>query len=73
MVLPDLGLALLTGRMLALVLSFDETIVTAFAAGHERTLLLWSLSQLERPHDVPITNVVTLLMMLVATVPVSGA
>lgn len=72
-VLPNLGSALLAGGMLAFALSFDEIIVTTFTAGHERTLPLWLLNQLGRPRDVPITNVVALLVMIVTAVPILGA
>ena len=67
------GVALLAGGMLAFALSFDEIIVTTFTAGHERTLPLWLLNQLGRPRDVPVTNVVALLVMLVTTLPILGA
>ena len=59
--------------VLAFALSFDEIIVTTFTAGHERTLPLWLLNQLGRPRDVPVTNVVALLVMLVTTIPILGA
>ncbi|KHO65651.1 ABC transporter permease [Pseudomonas flexibilis] len=72
-VLPNLGSALLAGGMLAFALSFDEIIVTTFTAGHERTLPLWLLNQLSRPRDVPITNVVALLVMLVTMLPILAA
>lgn len=72
-VMPNLGSALLAGGMLAFALSFDEIIVTTFTAGHERTLPLWLLNQLGRPRDVPVTNVVALLVMMVTTVPILGA
>jgi putative spermidine/putrescine transport system permease protein len=72
-VLPNLGSALLAGGMLAFALSFDEIIVTTFTAGHERTLPLWLLNQLGRPRDVPVTNVVALLVMLVTAIPILGA
>lgn len=72
-VLPNLGSALLAGGMLAFALSFDEIIVTTFTAGHERTLPLWLLNQLGRPRDVPVTNVVALLVMLVTTLPILAA
>ncbi len=60
-------------EMLAFALSFDEIIVTTFTAGHERTLPLWLLDRLGRPRDVPVTNVVALLVMLVTTLPILGA
>jgi putative spermidine/putrescine transport system permease protein len=72
-VLPNLGSALLAGGMLAFALSFDEIIVTTFTAGHERTLPLWLLNQLGRPRDVPVTNVVALLVMLVTMLPILGS
>ena len=72
-VLPNLSSALLAGGMLAFALSFDEIIVTTFTAGHERTLPLWLLNQLSRPRDVPVTNVVALLVMLVTMLPILGA
>jgi putative spermidine/putrescine transport system permease protein len=72
-VLPNLGSALLAGGMLAFALSFDEIIVTTFTAGHERTLPLWLLNQLSRPRDVPVTNVVAMLVMLVTMLPILGA
>src|SRR5439155_544342 len=67
------GSALLAGGMLAFALSFDEIIVTTFTAGHERTLPLWLLNQLSRPRDVPVTNVVAMLVMLVTMFPILGA
>ncbi|MBU0902744.1 ABC transporter permease [Pseudomonas sp. GWSMS-1] len=72
-VLPNLGSALLAGGMLAFALSFDEIIVTTFTAGHERTLPLWLLNQLARPRDVPVTNVVAMLVMLATMLPILGA
>ncbi|MEH8822968.1 ABC transporter permease, partial [Klebsiella pneumoniae] len=36
-------------------------------------LPLWLLNQLGRPRDVPVTNVVALLVMLVTTIPILGA
>ncbi len=72
-VLPNLGSALLAGGMLAFALSFDEIIVTTFTAGHERTLPLWLLNQLSRPRDVPITNVVAMLVMVATMLPILAA
>ena len=72
-VLPQLGTALLAGAILAFGLSFDEIIVTTFTAGHEKTLPIWLLNQLGRPRDVPITNVVALLIMVASVVPILGA
>ncbi len=72
-IMPNLGSALLAGGMLAFALSFDEIIVTTFTAGHERTLPIWLLNQLSRPRDVPVTNVVAMLVMLVTMLPILGA
>ena len=72
-ILPNLGSALLAGGMLAFALSFDEIIVTTFTAGHQRTLPIWLLNQLSRPRDVPVTNVVAMLVMLVTMLPILGA
>lgn len=72
-VLPNIATALLAGGVLAFALSFDEIIVTTFTAGPERTLPIWLLNQLSRPRDVPITNVVALLVMLVTMIPILGA
>jgi putative spermidine/putrescine transport system permease protein len=72
-VLPQLGTALLAGAILAFGLSFDEIIVTTFTAGHEKTLPIWLLNQLGRPRDVPITNVVALVIMAITVLPILGA
>lgn len=69
-ILPQLATALLAGGVLAFGLSFDEIIVTTFTAGHEQTLPIWLLGQLGRPRDVPVTNVVALVIMLVTAVPI---
>lgn len=64
-ILPQLGTALMAGGILAFALSVDELIVTTFTAGSDKTLPIWLMGQLGRPRDVPITNVVALLMMVV--------
>ena len=68
--LPQMATALLAGGILAFALSFDELIVTTFTAGHEKTLPIWLLDQLGRPRDVPVTNVVSLWVMLITAVPI---
>ncbi len=68
--LPQIATALLAGGMLAFALSFDEIIVTMFTAGHEKTLPIWFYSELFRPRDRPVTNVVAVLVMLVTLVPI---
>ena len=56
--------------MLAFALSFDEVIVTTFTAGQQQTLPIWIFSQLTRPRDRPVTNVVAILVILVTFVPI---
>jgi putative spermidine/putrescine transport system permease protein len=68
--LPQLATALLAGGMLAFALSFDEVIVTTFTAGQESTLPIWIFSQLTRPRDRPVTNVVALFVILLTAVPI---
>lgn len=63
-IVPQLGTALLAGGILAFALSVDELIVTTFTSGSDKTLPIWLLSQLSRPRDAAITNVVALLVML---------
>jgi len=68
--LPQIATALLAGGMLAFALSFDEIIVTLFTAGHERTLPIWFYSELFRPRERPVTNVVAVVVILVTLVPI---
>ena len=68
--LPQIASALLAGGMLAFALSFDEIIVTMFTAGHEQTLPIWFYSELFRPRERPITNVVAVVVILVTLVPI---
>jgi putative spermidine/putrescine transport system permease protein len=68
--LPQIASALLAGGMLAFALSFDEIIVTLFTAGHQQTLPIWFYSELFRPRERPITNVVAVVVMLVTLLPI---
>jgi putative spermidine/putrescine transport system permease protein len=68
--LPQIATALLAGGMLAFALSFDEIIVTLFTAGHQQTLPIWFYSELFRPRERPITNVVAAVVILVTLVPI---
>jgi putative spermidine/putrescine transport system permease protein len=68
--LPSISTALLAGGMLAFALSFDEVIVTTFTAGQEATLPIWIFSQLTRPRDRPVTNVVALFVVLIMAIPI---
>ncbi|MCC6567768.1 MAG: ABC transporter permease [Anaerolineales bacterium] len=69
-IFPNIATALLAGGMLAFALSFDEVIVTTFTAGQDTTLPIWIFSQLTRPRDRPVTNVVAMLVMLITFVPI---
>ena len=69
-VLPNIATALLAGGMLAFALSFDEVIVTTFTAGQQSTLPIWIFSQLTRPRDRPVTNVVATFVILLTFVPI---
>jgi putative spermidine/putrescine transport system permease protein len=68
--LPNLATALLAGGMLAFALSFDEVIVTTFTAGQQSTLPIWIFSQLTRPRDRPVTNVVAFLVVGIMAIPI---
>ena len=68
--LPQLRSALIAGALLAFALSFDEVIVTTFTAGAEQTLPLWILTNLSRPNQLPIVNVVGVLVILLSAIPV---
>ena len=69
-VFPNIATALLAGGMLAFALSFDEVIVTTFTAGQQTTLPIWIFSQLTRPRDRPVTNVVAMLVMMITFLPI---
>ena len=71
--LPNLGSALLAGGMLAFALSFDEVIVTTFTAGQQSTLPIWMLSELVRPRQRPVTNVVAIVVFAATFVPILAA
>ena len=69
-VLPNIATALLAGGMLAFALSFDEVIVTTFTAGQQETLPIWILSQLVRPRNRPVTNVVAVFVIAATFIPI---
>jgi putative spermidine/putrescine transport system permease protein len=68
--LPQMRSALIAGGLLAFALSFDEVIVTTFTAGAQQTLPIWILTNLSRPNQLPIVNVVGLAMILLSAIPV---
>ncbi|HEX6229665.1 MAG TPA: ABC transporter permease [Solirubrobacterales bacterium] len=69
--LPNLRTALVAGGLLAFALSFDEIIVTTFTAGSGiQTLPIWIFTNLSRPNQLPIVNVVAVLVILISIIPV---
>ena len=69
--LPGMRSALIAGCLLAFALSFDEIIVTNFTIGPgEQTLPVWIFANLFRPQQLPVVNVVAVLVILISIVPV---
>ena len=68
---PALRSALLAGALLAFALSFDEIIVTTCPAGAgDQTLPIWIFTNLTRPNQAPVVNVVAVLLVLISVVPI---
>src|SRR6476646_6503273 len=68
---PGMKSALIAGGLLAFALSFDEIIVTNFTIGAgEQTLPIWIFTNLFRPTQLPIVNVVAVLVVLISIIPV---
>jgi putative spermidine/putrescine transport system permease protein len=67
---PQMRSALIAGALLAFALSFDEVIVTTFTAGDGKTLPLWILENLSRPRNLPIVNVVAVVVVILSIIPV---
>jgi len=68
---PLLRSALLAGGLLAFALSFDEIVVTTFTAGPGlQTLPIWIFSNLFRPNQAPVINVVASVLIVLSVVPV---
>jgi putative spermidine/putrescine transport system permease protein len=67
---PALRSAMLAGALLAFALSFDEVIVTTFTAGAQQTLPLWILTNLSRPNQLPVVNVIAVFVILLSFLPV---
>jgi putative spermidine/putrescine transport system permease protein len=68
---PNMRTALVAGALLAFALSFDEIIVTTFTIGvGEQTLPIWIFSNLFRANNVPIVNVVAVIVVLLSIIPV---
>jgi putative spermidine/putrescine transport system permease protein len=67
---PQMRSALIAGALLASALSFDEVIVTTFTAGDAQTLPIWILNNLSRPRNLPVVNVVALVVVILSIIPV---
>jgi putative spermidine/putrescine transport system permease protein len=67
---PQMRSALVAGGLLAFALSFDEVIVTTFTAGDRETLPIWILANLSRPNQLPVVNVVAVVVILLSIIPV---
>jgi putative spermidine/putrescine transport system permease protein len=67
---PTLRTALVAGALLAFALSLDEIIVTTFTIGQEQTLPIWIFANYARPNQLPIVNVVGVLVILLSIIPV---
>ena len=69
--MPGLRTALLSGALLAFALSFDEVIVTLFTAGAgTQTIPIWIFTAIQRPTELPVVNVVALVLVVLSVVPV---
>lgn len=68
---PLLRQALLAGGLLAFALSFDEIVVTTFTAGeHVQTLPIWIFTNLFRPNQTPVVNVVGTCLIVASIIPI---
>src|SRR5436190_1303944 len=67
---PTMRTALAAGALLAFALSFDEIIVTLFTIGGQETLPIWIFNNLFRPTQLPIVNVVAVVVVLLSIIPV---
>jgi putative spermidine/putrescine transport system permease protein len=69
--LPGMRTALLSGALLSFALSFDEIIVTLFTAGAgTKTIPIWIFGAIQRPTELPVVNVVALVLILLSVIPV---
>lgn len=68
--LPGMRTAIIAGALLSFALSFDEIIVTTFTAGNEATLPIWILTNLSRPNQLPVVDVVAVFVILLSIIPV---
>jgi putative spermidine/putrescine transport system permease protein len=70
---PLISTALVSGGLLAFALSFDEVIVTTFTAGAQTTLPIFILDNIRQGRQLPIVNVVALVVILISIIPVYAA
>ncbi len=70
---PVVSTALISGALLAFALSFDEVIVTTFTAGAQTTLPIFILDNLRQGQQLPVVNVVALVVILLTIIPVAIA
>ncbi len=69
--LPTMRTALVAGALLAFALSFDEIIVTRFTIGADlETLPIWIYNNLFRSNQLPIVNVVAVIVIVISIIPV---
>jgi putative spermidine/putrescine transport system permease protein len=68
---PTVATALVAGGLLAFALSFDEVIVTYFTAGANNTLPLLILGFIRQGQQLPVVNVVVLVVILLTVIPVT--
>ena len=68
---PSMRTALVAGALLAFALSFDEIIVTRFTIGADvETLPIWIYNNLFRSNQLPIINVVAVIVIVISVIPV---
>ncbi|MFE0099793.1 ABC transporter permease [Streptomyces sp. NPDC059009] len=71
---PLMRSALAAGGLLSFALSFDEIVVTTFTAGPGvQTLPVWIFSNMSRPQQAPVVNVVAVVLVLLSVLPVYAA
>lgn len=71
--LPVISTALIAAALLAFALSFDEVVVTYFTAGAQNTLPLLIFGFIRQGQQLPIVNVVVLVVIVLTIVPVALA
>ena len=70
---PVVSTALIAGGLLAFALSFDEVVVTTFTAGAQTTLPIFILDNLRQGQQLPVINVIALVVILLTIIPVAIA